>query len=61
VYLLTADDLAGSTVELNGEVLEAGEDGTLPDLDGRTASGAVEVPAASVAFIVDEGESPACT
>jgi hypothetical protein len=61
VYLLTADDLAGSTVELNGEVLEAGEDGTLPALDGRTASGAVEVPAASVAFIVDEGESPACT
>ena len=61
VYLLTADDLAGSTIELNGEVLEADDDGTLPDLDGRSVSGAVELPPASVAFIVGEGDTPACT
>lgn len=61
VYLLTAEDLTGSTIELNGEVLEAGGDGTLPDLDGRPATGAVDVPAAGVAFVVDGGDTPACT
>jgi hypothetical protein len=61
VYLLTADDLTGTDVELNGGVLEAEEDGTLPSLDGRAANGALEVPPASVAFVVDEAETAACT
>lgn len=53
VYLLTSDALDSSTIELNGTVLEAAEDGTLPELTPAESTGAVTVPAASVAFIVD--------
>ncbi len=53
VYLLTSDALDSPTIALNGTVLEAAEDGTLPKLAPVDANGAVTVPAASVAFVVD--------
>lgn len=40
-------------VALNGTELVAAADGNLPDLDAERAAGAIEVPPASVAFIVD--------
>lgn len=54
-YVLSSDDLDGDTVALNGKVLEAGADGKLPKLAGKKVSGAVEVPPASVAFVVVDG------
>lgn len=59
VYLLTSDALDSSQIALNGTVLEAAEDGTLPKLAPAPASGAVTVPAASVAFIVDRDDADA--
>ncbi|HWJ64465.1 MAG TPA: hypothetical protein VNS19_21010 [Acidimicrobiales bacterium] len=52
VYLLTGD-LDGNSVALNGTELVAGDDGTLPDLDAERVDGAVEIPPASVAYVVD--------
>ncbi len=60
-YQLTADSLDSSTVMLNGEVLAAADDGTLPDLDGAEVDGAVTIPPASVTFIVDPTAVPACS
>jgi len=60
VYALTGEALDSGTISLNGSVLEASADGTLPDLRGRAATGAVTVPAASVAFVVDTTGAPAC-
>jgi len=53
VYLLSSDDLDGTGASLNGDELEVAADGTLPELVGRPATGAIEVPPASVAFVVD--------
>lgn len=53
VYLLTSDALDSSSIELNGSMLEAAEDGTLPELAPTSGDGAIAVPPASVAFVVD--------
>jgi hypothetical protein len=55
VYLLTGDSLDGATARLNGTELAANDDGTLPPLDAHAVEGAVEIPPASVAFVVDPG------
>lgn len=61
-YVLTADDLDGDTISLNGDVLKAGDDGTVPAMDGVKTKGTVSVPRASVAFVVLEGPAgnPVC-
>lgn len=53
VYLLTGPKLDGTEIRLGGKVLEAAADGKLPKLDGKSVEGAVEVPPASVAFVVE--------
>lgn len=60
VYVLTGDSLDSEMASLNGTVLTAAEDGTLPPLEGEAASGAVAVPPASVAFVVEPTGVPAC-
>jgi hypothetical protein len=60
VYLLTGETLDGDTVALNGDVLLAAEDGTLPALEGTPTEGAVTVPPASVAFVVEPTAAEAC-
>lgn len=60
LYQLTGDRLDGHTISLNGNVLTAGPDGTLPELSGRSVSGEIDVPPASVAFVVDAADNPAC-
>lgn len=57
VYQLGSDDLDAHTVQLNGAVLQEAEDGTLPDMPGQEASGAIELPPASVTFVVDTGST----
>lgn len=59
VYLLTGE-LDGTTAALNGTTLTAAEDGTPPGLDGKIADGAVTVPPASVAFVVEPTDAPSC-
>ncbi len=63
VYHLTGD-LDSEVASLNGAVLEANEDGTLPKMDGEKVpdgtGGAVEVAPASVAFVVTPTTSKAC-
>lgn len=54
VYLLSGD-IDGKQASLNGAELSVGDDGELPEIKGRNTSGAIEVPAASVAFVVDAG------
>lgn len=53
VYQLTSDSLDSTQASLNGTLLEASADGTLPKMSGRDASGAIEIPPATVAFVVD--------
>lgn len=53
VYRLTSGDLDSATVQLNGDELVADDDGTLPDMKAEQVDGTVEVPPASVAFVVD--------
>jgi hypothetical protein len=60
VYLLTGESLEGETISLNGTVLVAAEDGTLPPIEGEVTTGAVTVPPASVAFVVEPTDAPAC-
>jgi heparanase len=50
-YTLTAKDLQASTVELNGQRLELGNDDSLPEIRGVIASGTVTLPAASITFL----------
>jgi hypothetical protein len=52
VYLLTGD-LDATAIALNGTTLVAHDDGTLPDLEPERVDGAVEIPPASIAYIVD--------
>jgi len=59
VYLLTSDDLDGTSIQLNGTELVANDDGTLPDLVGEQVDGVVEVPPTSVAYVVDP-DAPGC-
>ena len=59
VYLLTGENLDGMGASLNGDVLEVAADGALPELAGRQSSGAIEVPPASVAFVIDP-DAEAC-
>lgn len=57
MYLLTGDDLDSDTVRLNGTELVAHDDGTLPDLEPDPIDGPVEIPPASVAYVVDPSAS----
>ncbi len=59
LYLLTSDSLDSSSASLNGEVLEVESDGTLPEMAGRAVDGSIEIPPATVAFVVDT-DSHAC-
>lgn len=60
LYLLTGPELEGSTILLNGTGLEASDDGTLPTLGPERVRGAVVVPPASVAFVVDRDTPGPC-
>lgn len=60
VHLLTGESLDASTILLNGDELAAAEDGTVPDLVGEEVTGAVRVPPASVAFVVDRADGSPC-
>jgi hypothetical protein len=62
LYLLTSDGLESSAINLNGELLEANADGTIGELSPATATdGWFELPATSIAFVVDEaGNAAAC-
>jgi hypothetical protein len=61
VYQLTGESLDASEVALNGEILAAAEDGTLPDLVGKAADGAIDLPPASVTFIVEPTDAAPCS
>jgi heparanase len=51
-YTLAAKDLEDTTVQLNGEDLAAGRDGSLPELRGaRTAAGAVTLAPKTVTYL----------
>lgn len=51
-YTLTAPDLLGSTVQLNGAELHAAADGTLPSLTGKPQpAGAIELAPVSITFL----------
>jgi heparanase 1 len=60
-YLVTAADLGARQVELEGETLTAGADGSLPPLAPTPGGGAafVELPPRSWAFLVIHGAAPA--
>lgn len=60
VYLLSSDALDSNAISLNGKVLTAAEDGTVPELAGTPARGPVTVPPASVAFVVEPTDAAAC-
>jgi hypothetical protein len=53
VYLLTGESLDGSSIRLNGRELKADDDGTVPALEPERVDGTIDVPPASVAFVVD--------
>ncbi len=62
LYLVTAPDPGGSSVQLNGAVLAAAPDGTPPPLDPLPLAGAVDLPPASYAFVVvPSARAAACT
>ena len=44
-----------------GTVLAAADDGTLPPMEAEKATGSVEVPPASVAFVVEPTDVRACS
>lgn len=51
-YTLTANDLMGTSVELNGSELKLGVDDTLPQITGKpTRAGKVEFAPASITFL----------
>lgn len=56
VYALTARDLAGGVVALNGRDLAVGSGGSLPEIKGAASkTGAITVAPASIAFIAVPG------
>lgn len=59
-YVLTSDSLDSGSIALNNSVLTAADDGTLPDIKARTVTGSVDVPPASVAFVVERADNRAC-
>lgn len=61
VYLLSGDSLDADTVSLNGTVLNAADDGTLPAMEGEPAEGPITLPPATVAFVVEPTDAPACS
>ena len=57
-YTLTAVDLMGTAVRLNGVELKANADGSLPSMAGKEqAQGKVELPPASITFLAAAGAS----
>jgi hypothetical protein len=51
-YTLTAPELQGTTVQLNGKTLVASDDGKLPPISGSpTRAGKVRLPATSITFL----------
>lgn len=62
VYTLTAPELQGKSVALNGRALELGQGDKLPDLGPQlVAGGAVKLPATSISFVqVPGAQNPAC-
>lgn len=60
VYQLTGESLDSPDVQLNGGTLRATDDGNLPTITGRPVTGAVELPPASVTFVVDPKPVAAC-
>lgn len=59
-YQLTGESLDSPTAMLNGSVLEAADDGTLPSMDGEKVDGVITIPPASVTYLVDPTPNPAC-
>lgn len=60
-YLLTAPDLLGREVELNGTPLELVDGDSLPELTPVELDGSLELPAASMAFVVlPEAQAESC-
>ena len=50
-YQLTGDELRGSTVRCNGELLQLAEDDTLPTITPRAVEGTLALPPVSVTFL----------
>jgi hypothetical protein len=61
-YALTAPDLMGTAIQLNGAALKANADGTLPAMDGKAQpAGAIELPPVSITFFaIPSANNPAC-
>jgi hypothetical protein len=61
-YTLTSDALTSDAISLNGTVLHANADGSLPSLNSQhVAAGTIELDAASIAFLaVPSAKNPAC-
>lgn len=59
-YQLTSESLDSPSAMLNGTVLEAAPDGTLPPMDGAAVEGAVTIPPASVTYVVDPAPNASC-
>ena len=61
-YTLTSDALTSTTTSLNGVVLKAGSDGSLPTMESkRIAAGTVELEPASVTFLaIPSAKNRAC-
>lgn len=55
-YTLTADELLGKTVKLNGKELKLNADDSLPELSGvNVEKGTIKIPALSTVFLTMEG------
>lgn len=61
IYQLTGPSLAGTEIDLNGMALEAADDGTLPEMPGKSVNGPISLPPASVTYVVDPTPVPACS
>jgi len=59
-YILTADSLDSYVVKLNGRELYIGSDGSLPPLNGVSASGQTTLPPYSYGYIVFPNGGGAC-
>ncbi len=60
LYLLTSDDLGSEEILLNGEILAATEEGTVPEIVSGTVEGTITMPPTSVAFVVDTDAAGVC-
>src|SRR6185503_8217585 len=61
-YTLTSDSLTSNSVSLNGTVLRANADGSLPEMKGQRAeAGTIEMDPVSVVFLaVPSAKNSAC-